>query len=57
MQLTIPLLYRYLRFYEVSAVKQFIDAVSGSDMSHINLMFVSSVPGSHKARFCIRKFR
>jgi hypothetical protein len=37
-----------LRFYEISAVKQFIDAVANSDMSDINVVFVASVPNSHK---------
>ena len=38
----------YLRFYEVSAVKQFIDAIAAADMSAINVCFVASVPNSHK---------
>jgi hypothetical protein len=37
-----------LRFYEISAVKQFIDAVANSDMSAINVVFIASVPNSHK---------
>ena len=41
-------LLRYLRYYEVSAVHQFISAVEAADMSGINVAFVSSVPGSHK---------
>jgi len=41
-------LLRYLRFYEVSAVQQFISAIQGSDMSLVTTAFISSVPGSHK---------
>jgi len=41
-------LIKYLRFYEVSAVKQFIDAIAAADMSTINVCFVASVPNSHK---------
>jgi len=41
-------LLRYLKFYEVSALQQFISAIQGCDMSHINTAFVSSVPNSHK---------
>ena len=37
-----------IRFYEVSAVKQFIDAIAAADMSTINVCFVASVPNSHK---------
>jgi len=39
---------KYLKFYEVSAVKQFTDAISNCDMSQVNVFFVSSVPGSHR---------
>ena len=39
---------KYLKYYEVSAVAQFISAVTSVDMSGINVAFVSSVPGSHK---------
>ena len=39
---------RYLQYYEVSAVQQFISAIEGCDMSGINTAFVSSVPGSHR---------
>ena len=35
-------LLRYLRYYEVSAVHQFISAVESADMSGINVAFVSS---------------
>ena len=35
-------LLRYLRYYEVSAVHQFISAVEAADMSGINVAFVSS---------------
>ena len=41
-------LLRYLRYYEVSAVHQFISAVEKVDMSSINTVFTASVPGSHK---------
>jgi len=41
-------LLRYLKFYEVTAVHQFISAIETADMSAINVSFVSSVPGSHK---------
>ena len=41
-------LLRYLQFYEVSAVQQFISAIQACDMSAINTAFISSVPGSHK---------
>ena len=41
-------LLRYLRYYEVSDVHQFITAVEAADMSGVNVAFVSSVPGSHK---------
>jgi len=41
-------LLKYLKFYEVSAVKQFTDVISGVDMSQINVFFVASVPNSHK---------
>jgi len=41
-------LLRYLRFYEVSAVHQFVAALEGADMSGVKVAFVSSVPGSHR---------
>ncbi|XP_023331036.1 probable tyrosyl-DNA phosphodiesterase [Eurytemora carolleeae] len=41
-------LIKYLKFYEVSAVHQFIDAISNCDMSAINVFFVASVPNSHR---------
>jgi len=41
-------LLRYLKFYEVSVLQQFISAIQACDMSHINTAFVSSVPNSHK---------
>jgi len=41
-------LLRYLKFYEVTAVHQFVSAIEASDMSSINVSFVSSVPGSHR---------
>ena len=41
-------LLRYLQYYEVSAVQQFITAIERCDMSSINTAFISSVPGSHK---------
>ena len=41
-------LLRYLKFYEVTAVHQFVSAIESADMSAINVSFVSSVPGSHK---------
>jgi len=41
-------LLQYLTYYEVSAVQQFIEAISKVDMSSVNVFFVSSVPGSHK---------
>jgi len=41
-------LLRYLNFYEVSAVKQFSDAISACDMSAVNVFFVASVPNSHR---------
>ena len=41
-------LLRYLKFYEVTAVHQFVSAIETADMSAINVSFVSSVPGSHK---------
>ena len=41
-------LLRYLKFYEVTAVHQFVSAIENSDMSSINVSFVSSVPGSHR---------
>jgi len=39
---------RYLKFYEVSAMQQFISAIQASNMSHITTSFISSVPNSHK---------
>ena len=41
-------LLRYLKFYEVSVLQQFITCIQSCDMSHINTVFVSSVPNSHK---------
>jgi len=41
-------LLRYLKFYEVTAVHQFVSAIESADMSAITVSFVSSVPGSHK---------
>jgi len=41
-------LLRYLKFYEVTVVHQFVSAIETADMSAINVSFVSSVPGSHK---------
>ena len=42
-------LLRYLRYYEVSAVHQFISAVEAADMSGINVAFVSS--GNNRLQF------
>jgi len=41
-------LLRYLKFYEVSVLQQFITCIQSCDMSHITTAFVSSVPNSHK---------
>ena len=41
-------LLRYLKFYEVSAVKQFTDAIASCDMSAVNVFFLASVPGAHR---------
>ena len=41
-------LLRYLKYYEVSAVSQFIAAVEAADMSGVTTALVTSVPGSHK---------
>jgi tyrosyl-DNA phosphodiesterase-1 len=40
---------RYLRHYEVSALHQFVAAAERADMSALQVAFVASVPGSHKA--------
>ena len=39
---------RYLKFYELSPLKPYIDAVKACDLSAINAFFVSSVPNSHR---------
>jgi len=39
---------KYLKFYEVSILKSFTDAIANCDMSGVNVFFVSSVPGSHR---------
>jgi len=41
-------LLRYLQYYEVSALQQFIMSIQNCDMSHIKTAFIASVPGSHK---------
>ena len=41
-------LLRYLKFYELTPLKQYIDAVKACDFSQVKAFFVSSVPNSHK---------
>jgi len=39
---------RYLKFYELSPLKPYIEAVKTCDMSAVSAFFVSSVPNSHR---------
>ncbi|XP_040566301.1 probable tyrosyl-DNA phosphodiesterase [Lepeophtheirus salmonis] len=41
-------LLKYLKFYDLSALKPFIDVISKCDFFDVNVFFISSVPGSHK---------
>ena len=40
-------LLRYLNYYEVSALRPFVEHINQCDFSSINAFFVGSVPGSH----------
>ena len=40
-------LLRYLDYYEVSALRPFLEKIKACDFSAVNVFFVGSVPGSH----------
>ena len=41
-------LLRYLRYYQISPLREYIDAVAKCDFSEVNAFFLASVPDSHK---------
>lgn len=41
-------LLRYLKFYELSALREYIEAVKQCDFSAVNVFLIASVPNSHK---------
>ena len=41
-------LLRYLKFYELSPLKSYVEAVKRADFGEVNAFFIASVPGSHR---------